>query len=106
MLRRPQLSGRSDLSILRIRAITTPSDRIIDLSAGQIRRHSGPLLMVYIIDRNYKNGGTGHDDIIAVAIEFPGKPEQEYLAVQLPEVAGQNYSDVDTDDLSEPETRE
>ena len=106
MLRRPQLSGRSDLSILRIRAITTPSDRIIDLSAGQIRRHSGPLLMVYIIDRNYKNGGTGHDDIIAVAIEFPGKPEQEYLAVQAPEVAGQNYSDVDTDDLSEPETRE
>ena len=101
-LRRPQLTGRSTDSILRIRAITTPSDRRVDLPVGQDRQHSQPLLIVYVIDQNYKNGGKGYDDVIAVGIDFPGTPEPEYMAVVLPERADQNYSDPDADDVGTP----
>jgi len=101
-LRRPQLIGRSTNSILRIRAVTTPSDRKVDLLAGQDRQHSQPLLIVYVIDQHYKNVGKGHDDVIAVGINFPGTPQPEYMAVVLPERANHNYLDPDADDVGTP----
>lgn len=104
-LLRPQLIGRSSDSVLRIRAVTTPSDRKVDLLAGQDRQFSQPLLIIYVIDRHYKNGGKGHNDVVAVGIDFPGTRQQDYMAVVLPEPASQNYSDSDADDMTTPSER-